>query len=403
MKTYLKIIFVIIFAASVFSNSYSQDLQNRKSNSKNGTDLAPTNPLYQLRAANITSGVDAPTGNNAIFFDIYIYHTNPQTSGPFEYSAGQFYLGFNSNIANGGTLTYSIIPNSTQFSNPNAAPVNPAVIGNILRLERNTPLIPGNAPFVSDIFPGTRVISVKLVTTAPTIDINNLQLTWLRGTQGNDGLTEVYAFVDGVSTNISDSGTYIIDSTDVPLPVELLGFTSAINRNNVLLNWFTTSEINNYGFDIERNYENNVWEKVGFLKGYGNSNSPISYSFEDRNLVSGRYNYRLKQIDINGNYEYFNLLNEVNIGTPVIFTLKQNYPNPFNPATKIDYVIPSSSFVSLKVYDVNGREVKTLVNEFKNPGYYTFDFNASALPSGVYYYILKSGNFSSTKKLILMK
>ncbi len=83
--------------------------------------------------------------------------------------------------------------------------------------------------------------------------------------------------------------------------------------------------------------------------------------------------------------------------------MKQNYPNPFNPSTKIEFDIPENSFVSLKVYDIGGRELKTLVNENKNSGYYSVNFDASSLPSGAYYYTIESGKFHATKKLVILK
>lgn len=187
------------------------------------------------------------------------------------------------------------------------------------------------------------------------------------------------------------------------LPVELSSFTSIVNERNITLNWTTASEENNSGFEIERSKVNGQWSIIGYLNGQGNSNIAHNYSFEDRNLSSGRYNYRLKQIDYNGNFQYFDLQNEVVIGTPEKFSLHQNYPNPFNPTTKINYDIPKEGIVKLTIFDNNGREMKTLVNEFRTAGYYTTDFNALNLSSGVYYYKLQSNNFVATKKMVILK
>lgn len=85
------------------------------------------------------------------------------------------------------------------------------------------------------------------------------------------------------------------------------------------------------------------------------------------------------------------------------YALFENYPNPFNPSTTIKYQLPQDGFVSLKVFDALGREVKTLANEFKAKGYYTINFDCSGLSSGIYFYQLKSGNFISTKKMVLTK
>jgi len=196
------------------------------------------------------------------------------------------------------------------------------------------------------------------------------------------------------------------DSVNNPLPVELTSFTSIINRRDVTLNWTTAKETNNSGFDIERN-SNGTWSKVGNVTGNGTSSTPNSYSFSDRGLASGSYSYRLKQIDFNGNFEYFNLSNEVNIGIPSKFELSQNYPNPFNPSTTINYDLPFDSKVSIKLFDMSGKEVATLVNETRVAGYYTVNFNASNLSSGVYFYRISAegsgNNFTATKKMMLLK
>ncbi len=187
------------------------------------------------------------------------------------------------------------------------------------------------------------------------------------------------------------------------LPVELASFASIITNNNVTLNWSTASETNNSGFDIERSITNGQWSVVGNVVGNGTTTSPKNYSFTDRNLNSGIYNYRLKQIDYNGNFEYFNLSNEVIVGVPRSFELSQNYPNPFNPSTKIDFQLTIDGNVNISVYDNSGKEVMTIVNEFKTAGYYSVNLNASSLSSGVYFYKITSDNFSSVKKMMLIK
>lgn len=189
---------------------------------------------------------------------------------------------------------------------------------------------------------------------------------------------------------------------DKPLPVELSSFTSAVKDNTVTLNWTTASEKNNARFLVERMAEG-VWTNIGIVAGNGTTGNPNSYTFIDKNLNSGIYNYRLKQVDYNGNFEYLNLSNAVAIGVPNKFSLAQNYPNPFNPTTTILFGVPNDGLVTMKIYDINGKEVKTLVNEPKTAGYYTTVFNASGLSSGVYFYKLTSGNFVIAKKMVIMK
>jgi len=187
------------------------------------------------------------------------------------------------------------------------------------------------------------------------------------------------------------------------LPVELSSFVSSINGSNVTLNWTTASEINNSGFDIERSSVSGTWSKVGNVTGNGTSATTHSYTFTDRNLASGNYSYRLKQVDFNGNFEYHNLSNEVIVGIPVKYDLSQNYPNPFNPSTKINYALPTDGQVSIKIFDMAGKEVMSLVNEVKTAGYYSVNFNASNLSSGIYFYSLSAADFTATKKMMLVK
>ena len=194
---------------------------------------------------------------------------------------------------------------------------------------------------------------------------------------------------------------------DEPMPVELLSFNSSVNKNDVTLSWKTGSEQNNKGFEIERKTINGSWNDVGFVNGKGNSNTEQSYNFENKDICSGSYNYRLKQTDYNGNYKYFNLNGPVSIGTPSKYAVSQNYPNPFNPVTKIDYEVASDSKVKISIFDISGRELQTLLNDRKSAGYYSLIFNAGNLSSGTYFYrvIADEGKqkFAETKKMILLK
>jgi hypothetical protein len=171
------------------------------------------------------------------------------------------------------------------------------------------------------------------------------------------------------------------------LPVELASFTSNVDRNNVTLNWSTTMEENNSGFDIERKPVGvETWSKIGNITGSGTTNEVKNYSFNDRGVNTGKYNYRLKQIDYNGNFKYHALSGEVIVGVPNDFKLSQNYPNPFNPTTKIDYDLPFDSKVGIRIYDMLGREVAVLVNDQIKAGYYTVQLNGINMASGTYFF-----------------
>ncbi|MCX7610939.1 MAG: T9SS type A sorting domain-containing protein [Ignavibacterium sp.] len=202
-----------------------------------------------------------------------------------------------------------------------------------------------------------------------------------------------------------------VDDHGGALPIQLKSFIVSIVNKNILLNWSTSTEQNNYGFEIERstiltslNY--GIWEKIGFVQGSGNSNSPKEYSFTDNTLTkSGKYAYRLKQIDNDGSFEYSKIV-EVDFQLLDKFSLEQNYPNPFNPTTIISYQIPKSSNVTLKLYDILGNEVATLVNEYREAGRYEYELKIGQniyLSSGIYFYKLQAEEFSQIKKMILAK
>ncbi|MEO8447477.1 MAG: T9SS type A sorting domain-containing protein, partial [bacterium] len=170
------------------------------------------------------------------------------------------------------------------------------------------------------------------------------------------------------------------------------------------LQWTTSSEINNSGFNIERKLIGvSDWTTIGNVIGNGTSNNSHNYTFSDRNVVNGKYSYRLKQIDFNGNYEYHNLNSEVELGAPTKFSLYQNYPNPFNPTTKINYDLVTEGNVSLKIYNMSGKEVATLVNGFIASGYHSVTFDATGISSGIYYYKLEANGISKVMKMALIK
>ena len=198
---------------------------------------------------------------------------------------------------------------------------------------------------------------------------------------------------------------YFAATSASPLPVELSSFSAIVLDNGVKLNWRTETEVNNYGFQVQRamsNVQGQDWDVIGFVEGHGNSNSPKEYSFFDENVIDGKYSYRLKQIDFEGKFEYSKVI-EVEIGSPGKFELSQNYPNPFNPTTTIRFSLPQSGNVKLTIYNTLGEQVAELVNGFLEAGVYTFNFDASTLNSGVYIYKLNAENILISKKMSLIK
>jgi hypothetical protein len=195
----------------------------------------------------------------------------------------------------------------------------------------------------------------------------------------------------------------ITSSVETALPVELTSFSASVTNDLVMLNWVTATEKNSYSFEVEKKQADiNTWQKIASVKAANLSNSPRNYSYSDKNITAGKYNYRLKMVDNDGTFKYSSIVN-VDITAPVKFELLQNYPNPFNPSTTIRYQLPVNGYISLKVFDMLGREVASLVNEVKLAGSYEVTLNGNQLSSGVYYYQLKSNNFVQTKKLELIK
>ncbi|HSP86893.1 MAG TPA: T9SS type A sorting domain-containing protein, partial [Ignavibacteriaceae bacterium] len=195
------------------------------------------------------------------------------------------------------------------------------------------------------------------------------------------------------------------------VPVELTSFTAAQNGIKVILNWITGSETNNHGFEIEkrelRNGQETVWEKIAFVEGNGTTAEQVNYSFVDDNLEAGIFNYRLKQIDFDGTVFYSSVL-EVDINLPTAFALNQNFPNPFNPSTNISFSLAIDSKVVIKVFNILGQEVVSLVNGKFSKGIHSITFDAGKLNSGVYLYKIEAEgidgtNFSAVRKMILTK
>lgn len=214
-----------------------------------------------------------------------------------------------------------------------------------------------------------------------------------------------YAFRQGTSA----AGAYlkldgmIIDTSWISvIPVELTSFSADVNIRNVNITWTTASEINNSGFSLERKSANSEWQSIVFISGNGTTTQAQQYSYIDKNLTDGKYNYRLKQIDFDGSFEYSKTV-EVLISAPSKFELAQNYPNPFNPSTSITFTLPQSGNVKLSVYNLLGQEVQNLVSGFIEAGSHTINFNAKNLNSGIYLYKLEANGFTQTRKMTLIK
>jgi len=205
------------------------------------------------------------------------------------------------------------------------------------------------------------------------------------------------------------NNTYSSLEGTVVIPVELVAFNFTIEENRrVVLRWTTASETNNLGFEIEKSIDRETFHKIGFVEGHGTTVSLNNYTLIDEDINHGIYFYRLKQIDFNGFYNYSKLL-QVEIKTPENFSLFQNFPNPFNAETVIKYQIPVLSFVTITIYNVNGQQVKMLVNETNKPGFYKqiwdgTDNTGNTVSSGMFIYVIRTNKgYTAFRKMVLLK
>ena len=209
----------------------------------------------------------------------------------------------------------------------------------------------------------------------------------------------------GVTNWDSNIGNYLFTNTIIP--VELVSFTASVINNAVSLNWSTATELNNSRFEIERSTDKTDWILLGFKEGNGTTSEPQQYSYSDNisGVSTSKLYYRLKQIDYDGTFEYSDIV-EVEVA-PLTFSLEQNFPNPFNPSTKISWQSPVGSWQTLKVYDIIGNEVATLVDEYRPAGNYEVEFKSAVgslqLANGVYFYRIQAGDFVETRKMLLLK
>lgn len=197
-------------------------------------------------------------------------------------------------------------------------------------------------------------------------------------------------------------GIVVATSWSSVVPVELTSFTASVSGKDVTLNWATATETNNSGFYVEMAKKNADFNTVTFVQGKGTTTEQQNYAYTVSNLSTGKYQFRLKQVDHDGSSTYTKVI-ETEVGPVSKFVLDQNFPNPFNPSTTISFSIPEDANVSLKLYNVMGKEVKTLLQKRMTSGNHTVAIDVSDLAAGVYMYQLTAGNFTSTKKLTLLK
>ena len=416
-KIYLSILTVLALGVFLgFSNSDNpKKMSYNYSGPSNGETYVPISNPDPTDALYYSDNFDLPSDTNGLIargYLVYYRGTGTQAAATWFQGNSTVFSAFNGAATSYVAANFQVVTNVNDIDSWLVLPDLTVVAGDVMSFRCRGPL---GSSFPDSVTVSYNASGGTTPESAGWVDLGKFKAS-------TDGVWELKSFVAPTAGTIArfairykvvgggplgDNSDYMgIDALEVNgdgvLPVELASFASVINNNNVTLNWTTSTETNNSGFDIERS-SNGTWSKIGNVSGNGTSTVSNSYSFSDRNLASGNYNYRLKQIDFNGNFEYFNLSNEVNVGIPSRFDLAQNYPNPFNPSTSINFDLPADGNVSLKLYDMTGREVMILVNEVRSAGYYSVNFNASNMSSGVYFYTLSAENFTATKKMMRVK
>jgi hypothetical protein len=272
--------------------------------------------------------------------------------------------------------------------------------------------MPGSSAYVHNLFVLGNYAHISYYTSGYVVldisDPTNPQLaghydTYPSNNSGTyNGAWGCYPYLPSGNTLISDiqTGLYVLKFNGT-IPVELTSFTAEAGVGRVTLNWSTSSEKNNQGFEIQRKSESDYFT-IGFVEGKGTTTEINDYSFIDNNLQPGTYYYRLKQIDYDGSSQFSDEVT-VEVTNLSTFVLNQNYPNPFNPSTNIKFSIPSSGFVNLSVYNLVGEKVGEIVNEILTEGEYDINFDASNLSSGIYIAKLSTENYNQSIKMTLLK
>ncbi|MCC6477445.1 T9SS type A sorting domain-containing protein [bacterium] len=224
-------------------------------------------------------------------------------------------------------------------------------------------------------------------------------------------ISDLNSIVDFINNNFdngnSDDGYLVGSDCDIQLAVELLSFSGVAREDGVALTWRTAAESSVASYDIE-SANGVLWELRGRVNGLGDNPNGHTYNFVDRSVEVGRtYVYRLVEVEMDGSRNALGNSITVTAGinsvTPTEFALNQNYPNPFNPTTRIEFTLGEASDVSLRVFDVTGREVSSLIKGSMSAGSHSVEFDAANLSAGVYFYELKAGTFASVRKMMLLK
>ena len=374
--------------------------------------------------------INKSTNDVTLSNNVTINGTLTLTSGGLNLNSNSLSMGDNSNLveSSGNTISGGSASTNRSLNAPSGVNVgglgasvsSVSNLGSTTVTRGHTAYVLGSSNSIKryyNISPTTNTgLDATLVFSYDDSELNGIteaNLVLFRSTDGGTTWTKEGGLVDTDNNTITLSSidgfsTWTAGDANEPLPVELTSFIVITKKKSVTLNWGTATEIDNYGFEIERAStlskptEDVEWENIGFVEGAGNSNSPKAYNFNDLNPNGGINRYRLKQIDTDGSFEYSEEI-ESEILLPKKHELYQNYPNPFNPSTTIQYDLPEDGMVKIIIYNSIGEQVKVLVNETKEAGYHKVEFNGTAFASGFYIFRMQTTNFTKTKKMIILK
>jgi len=374
------------FAAGAIISTTLAIVPNQVDNFEDGTTQGWGSGIPNLTPpANITTG--GPTGTD----DNYLKVTSNGGSG-----SGSKLVVMNSTQWIGDYITAGVTSVSMNIKNFGATTLNMRIVlegpgGNFWSVNPLVVAASSDWPLIS--------FSVQAANLTGGTNVNSTL----------SGVTEVRILhsVAGGSKGdavVAQIGLDDITAVSQPVPVELNSFSASVSDKTVKLDWSTATETNNLRFDVQRKYDAIEWQTIGSIKGNGTTTQTQHYSFSDdlSNYSASKISYRLKQVDLDGSFSYSN---EINVDNNMVssYQLEQNYPNPFNPSTKIKFNIPMTEKVRIEVLNAVGNKVATLMDEVKEAGSHEIQLNAENWATGVYYYKISVGNFSATKKMLLIK
>lgn len=362
---------------------------------------------------------DVQTGTNTYEFDIYLLRLG---SNVFELSGFQGGFTFNTAALNGGTISWTIIPGTSQL-NTSQIPQSFAAdnILGVLKIASRMPPGAGNGTIISHILPGIKVGRFRITLNdaiGGTFGLYPLNIQWCFNPLPYYP-SAVAAYVAGINTIITEPAFHFNVLTNPALPILLTSFSANQNPNGegLLIEWDTASEINNYGFYVQK-YDNKVQDFLtienSFRPGYNYSLEPHYYSWLDDDITGDNMVYRLKQLDTDGLVHYYGPIsyNILSAGfdknLPSDYYLFQNYPNPFNPQTKIKFGIPEECLVKVQVFNIIGHCIKTLTDRNFSAGFHEIEFNSDNIAGGQYFYRLQAissygKQYYNSKKFIILK